>query len=96
MALAERGRRLAGGVRFFGPAATVLAPLWLLERSCCAWIAVLQRLRQGGTPYSNGRIRVAAHSERALRERHAGDASEVADRVPQPDECFSVSTSMTT
>ncbi len=101
MALAERGRRLAGGARFFGPAATALAPVWLLERSCCAWIAVLQRLRQGGTPYSNGRIRVAAHSERtlrerAVRERPAADASLVADRVPQPDRCFSLSTSTTT
>jgi hypothetical protein len=74
MALAERGRRIAAGRRYFGPAATLLAPLWILERSCCAWLAVAERIGRGGIRYSNGRIRIAAHSERVLRRR-ASDAS---------------------
>jgi hypothetical protein len=67
MALAERGRRAAGGARFFVAGATLLAPLWILERSCCAWLAVGDRLFRGGIRYSNGVIRVAGHSERSLR-----------------------------
>jgi hypothetical protein len=70
IALAERGRGIAGGRRFFGVTATLLAPLWVLERSCCAWLALADRLGRGGIRYSNGVIRVAAHSERSLRRRH--------------------------
>ena len=71
MAIAERGRRRADGDRRFPPVATLLAPVWVLERSCCAWLAVLQRVIIGGTRYGGGVIRVAAHSERALRRAAA-------------------------
>jgi hypothetical protein len=46
-----------------------LAPLWVLERGVCAWLAVLQRLRFGGVRYGDSVIPRAAHSERALRRR---------------------------
>ncbi len=67
--LAERGRRRADGQDVFPAAATALAPLWVLERACCAWLAVAQRARHGGVRYGNSIIRVAANSERTLRHR---------------------------
>lgn len=73
-ALAEHGRRRAGGAGLFPPAASLLAPLWVLERACCSWLAVLQRLRFGGARYGDSVIRVAAHSERFLRRRAQGEA----------------------
>ena len=59
VALAARGRAIAGGRARF-PATTVLfAPLWVLERGVCAWLALLQRMR-GGARYAGGRIARAA------------------------------------
>jgi hypothetical protein len=69
IALAEHGRRRAGGAAVFPPAASVLAPLWVLERAVCSWLAVLQRLRFGGARYGDSIIPTAAHSERTLRRR---------------------------
>ena len=69
IALAEVGRRRAGGVRVFPVTSSLLAPLWVLERAVCAWLAVLQRLRFGGVRYGDSVIPVAAHSERQLRRR---------------------------
>jgi hypothetical protein len=62
------------------------APLWVLERGTCSWLALLQRAR-GGVRYSNGRLRTAAHSRRAIARRLArrpGGASP--DAVPLPSE----------
>ncbi len=67
MLMAERGRRRAGGRRVFPAAASALAPVWVLERGVCAWLAVAQRLRYGGARYGGNSIPVAAHSERELR-----------------------------
>jgi hypothetical protein len=72
VALAERGRRRADGTTVFPPAASALAPLWILERAVCSWLAVAQRLRFGGVRYGNRVIRVAANSERTLRRRLTG------------------------
>jgi glycosyltransferase involved in cell wall biosynthesis len=66
--LAEYGRRRHGGRAVFSPAAALLAPLWLAERSVCAWVATVLRLR-GGVPYRGRRLRYAASSVRALRRR---------------------------
>ena len=66
---AERGRRRAGGARFFPASSSLLAPVWILERGVCAWLAILQRLRFGGVRYGDSVIPVAAHSERQLRRR---------------------------
>jgi hypothetical protein len=64
---AERGRRRAGGSAVFPASSSLLAPVWILERGICAWLAVLQRLRFGGVRYGDSVIRTAAHSERQLR-----------------------------
>lgn len=69
IALAERGRRRAGGAACFPASSSLLAPIWVLERGVCAWLAVLQRLRFGGVRYGDSVIPVAAHSEAQLRRR---------------------------
>ena len=68
VALAELGRRRAGGRAIFAPAAPAFAPLWILERSICSWFAMISWLR-GGCPYSGGRVRVAATPTRVLRKQ---------------------------
>lgn len=69
IAAAETGRRRAGGRAVFPATSSLLAPVWILERGVCAWLAVLQRLRFGGVRYGDSVIPVAAHSERHLRRR---------------------------
>lgn len=71
VAAAELGRRRAGGRTVFPASSSLLAPLWVLERGVCAWLAVLQRLRFGGVRYGDSVIPTAAHSERQLRRRFA-------------------------
>jgi hypothetical protein len=66
---AERGRRRAGGSAVFPATSSLLAPVWILERGICAWLAVLQRLRFGGVRYGDSVIPTAAHSEQQLRRR---------------------------
>jgi glycosyltransferase involved in cell wall biosynthesis len=73
---AELGRRRGGGARVFPATSSLLAPVWILERGVCAWLAVLQRLRFGGVRYGDSVIAVAAHSERRLRRRLADRGSE--------------------
>jgi hypothetical protein len=68
-ALAERGRRRCGGIEIFPLTSTLLAPLWVIERALCAWLAVLARLRFGGIRYGDRVIRVSANSPRRLRRR---------------------------
>jgi hypothetical protein len=67
IACAERGRRRAGGAERFPATSSLLAPVWILERGVCAWLAVLQRLCLGGVRYGDTVIPTAAHSERQLR-----------------------------
>jgi hypothetical protein len=69
-AIAECGRRRAGGTSVFPASASLLAPLWVLERGICSWLAVLQRLRFGGVRYGQEIIPTAAHSSHTLRGRH--------------------------
>jgi hypothetical protein len=69
VAMAEHGRRRAGGAAHFPASSSLLAPVWILERGVCAWLAVLQRLRFGGVRYGDSVIPVAAHSERQLQRR---------------------------
>jgi hypothetical protein len=71
ISLAELGRRRAGGAVVFPATSSLLAPLWVLERAVCSWLAVLQRLRFGGVRYGDSVIPLAAHSERQLRRRLA-------------------------
>ena len=69
--VAERGRRRGGGTNVFPLRASLLAPLWVLERAVCSWLAVGQRLRFGGVRYRGGVIPLAAHSTATLRRRAA-------------------------
>lgn len=75
VAVAEAGRRRAGGRAVFPPSGSLLAPLWLLERGVCAWLALAVRLRHGGVRYAGVRIRVAAHSRRVLAAELGGPRS---------------------
>ncbi|MBB6349059.1 glycosyltransferase [Nonomuraea muscovyensis] len=76
VALAEAGRRRAGGRRVFPWTASLFAPVWVLERAVCGWLALAAALR-GGVPYAGRRLRRAAHSDRWLRAH--------AVRTPVPD-----------
>jgi hypothetical protein len=50
---ASGGERAASrrGARIFSPVASLLAPLWVIERGICVWIAVAQRVFAGGVSY---------------------------------------------
>jgi len=67
--LAELGRRRAGGRAVFPATGSLAAPLWVLERGACAWLALAARLRHGGVRYAGTRIAVAANSRRELARR---------------------------
>jgi hypothetical protein len=67
--VAECGRRRAGGWRVFGPGTSLAAPVWIVERAICAWIAVFARTFRGGIAYGGARIRRAATPLRVLRRR---------------------------
>lgn len=71
IALAEVGRRRAGGAAVFPASSSLLAPAWVAERAVCAWLALWQRLRHGGVRYAGGRIRRPATPLRELRRRYA-------------------------
>lgn len=66
IALAEAGRARAGGRQNFPAAAALFAPLWLLERGVCSWLALFDRIAHGGVRYNGVVIRKAASSPRAL------------------------------
>jgi hypothetical protein len=71
MMIAERGRRRAGGAEVFPASSSLLAPVWIIERGACAWIAVWERFRFGGVRYRDAVIATAAHSKRSLRRSAA-------------------------
>ena len=78
--LAERGRRRADGTAVFPPRTSVMAPLWVLERAVCSWIALGNRMTRGGVPYAGGVLRRPATPRAELRRRHAGEATPYAGR----------------
>jgi hypothetical protein len=82
--LAEVGRRRAGGRAVFPAGGSLAAPLWVLERGVCAWLALAARLRHGGVRYAGTRIRVAANSRRALERRLSLRRSAAGSRRPRP------------
>lgn len=65
--VAEAGRRRAGGRAVFPAWAPAFAPLWLLERGVCSWLALSDRIFSGGCRYHDVVIRRAASSPRQLR-----------------------------
>lgn len=85
VALAEAGRRRAGGRLQFPAAASLFAPAWLVERGVCVWIAVALRVLCGGMPYAGARLARAATPPRVLRRaqraRRVGCSVAVLDAV---------------
>jgi hypothetical protein len=77
IAVAEAGRRRAGGRAVFPASGSLLAPLWLAERAVCSWLALGRRLR-GGVRYGNSRILRSATPARSLRRRYRPSAPLVA------------------
>jgi hypothetical protein len=76
VAIAEVGRRRAGGAERFPATASLLAPAWIGERSICSWLALGAKLR-GGVRYGTGRLRHSATSMRQLRRRYAVSVGEL-------------------
>jgi hypothetical protein len=72
---AEAGRRRAGGAERFPVTASLLAPVWIAERSTCAWLALGAKL-QGGVRYGSGRLEHSATPMRELRRRYAASSGE--------------------
>jgi hypothetical protein len=75
IAVAEIGRRTAGGESVFPVSASLLAPAWLAERALCAWLAVGARVTRGGVAYGDVRLSRSAHSVSELRATLAGSPS---------------------
>jgi hypothetical protein len=69
VAMAELGRRRAGGTRFFPWFTSWLAPAWLIERATCSWLAAGSRIFRGGIGYAGGTVPKAANSPKELRRR---------------------------
>lgn len=69
IALAEVGRRRAGGARVFPASAALWAPAWAAERAVTVWLALMVRLR-GGVTYRGTRLWRAATPVRRLREEN--------------------------
>jgi hypothetical protein len=68
VAVAEVGRRRAGGAHRFPPSSSLLAPVWIAERAVCSWLALGAKLR-GGVLYGDVRLNHAATPTRRLRRR---------------------------
>lgn len=81
VAAAEAGRRRAGGRAVFPPTSALWAPLWLAERACTSWLALLARLCRGGIRYRDGVLRRAATPRRELVERVRAGAAAPRGRV---------------
>ncbi|MFD0884729.1 glycosyltransferase family 2 protein, partial [Streptosporangium algeriense] len=79
--VAEIGRRRAGGRRVFPCTASLFAPVWVLERAVCSWLALAARFLGGGVPYAGHRMLTAAHPVRRLAER-AQSSGSLAARNP--------------
>lgn len=82
--LAEIGRRRAGGRRVFPFTAALFAPVWLLERAVCGWLALATRFLRGGVFYAGRRITAAAHSTRHLTARSQAASGSPATRKVAP------------
>ena len=82
VALAELGRRRAGGTRVFPFSASLFAPAWLAERAVCSWLAVLSRVVFGGVRYRGTVLTLAANPMHVLRARHGHARSAGRDATP--------------
>ncbi|HSL58555.1 MAG TPA: hypothetical protein VK866_11985, partial [Acidimicrobiales bacterium] len=80
-AVAEAGRRRAGGARVFPPSTAWFAPVWIAERAVCSWLAVATRVRHGGVAYAGTTLTRAATPRRVLRRRLAGRCPPLPDPI---------------
>jgi hypothetical protein len=69
VAIAEAGRRREGAVVVVPRDVPLFAPVWVVERAVCVWLAVVSRFVFGGVRYRDARIRRAASPLRSLRRR---------------------------
>ena len=74
IAMAEVGRRSHGADQVFPLSASLLAPLWLVERAICSWLAVGSRALFGGVVYGDRVIARAATPRSELTARIARQA----------------------
>ncbi len=81
-AVAELGRRRAGGRAVFPASGALLAPVWLAERAVCSWLALGARVLLGGVPYRGRVLRHAATPVRVLRSRLAPARQMLASSPP--------------
>ena len=73
--LAEAGRWRKDGRQVFPFAASLAAPLWVIERSTCSWLAVASRLVKGGVSYRGAVMARAASSTAELEARLAREGA---------------------
>jgi hypothetical protein len=73
--VADVGRWRSGGLHVFPFSAVLCAPVWILERAICAWLAVASRVIVGGIRYNGRILATAAHSPRALARVHGSGSS---------------------
>ncbi len=85
--IAGIGRRRNNGAAVFPFRAVWCAPLWVVERAVCIWIALAFRLA-GGVPYAGARLRTAAHSEAELQRRHSGKLANICHQDIQPSASY--------
>jgi hypothetical protein len=93
VAMAETGRRRAGGADIFPLVCSLCAPLWVGERGVCAWLALWNRTVRGGVPYAGTVLSKAANSKRELRRRLAsrgavGAGGSAGGRRTEADGCI--------
>jgi len=81
MAVAEIGRRRAGGARHFPLSASLFVPAWVAERAICSWLALGAKLA-GGVRYGDGRLAHSATSMRRLRRRYSERGGATAPSAP--------------
>lgn len=67
LALASIGLIRDNGARHFPVLGVFAAPVWVLERGICAWLALYRRMRYGGVHYAGGILRDAATPVKKLR-----------------------------
>lgn len=78
---AELGRRRERATRVFPASTPLFAPLWVIERAICSWLALGARIFLGGVPYRGKILHRAATPMRVLRQRYAPRA-ETQERIP--------------
>jgi hypothetical protein len=65
--VAELGRRKSGGGKYFPLVASLISPLWVVERAVCSWLALGTFFLRGGVRYGGGIVRYAATPNRPER-----------------------------